>query len=73
MAQCDACGNDYARSFDVSAADGKRYTFDSFECAIHTLAPACANCGVKVIGHGVEQGAQIFCCHHCQEQAGAAS
>jgi hypothetical protein len=28
--------------------------FDSFECAIHMLAPVCPHCGCRVIGHGVE-------------------
>ena len=38
MAKCDGCGNDYDKSFQV-VARGKTHTFDSFECAIHTLAP----------------------------------
>ncbi len=44
MAKCDACGNDYDNSFQV-AARGKTHTFDSFECAIHTLAPTCVALG----------------------------
>ena len=51
MAKCDACGNDYDKSFQV-VARGKTYTFDSFECAIHALAPTCAHCGVRIIGTG---------------------
>src|SRR5947207_1223428 len=38
MAKCDVCGNDYDKSFELTAG-GKRYTFDSFECAIHKCAP----------------------------------
>jgi hypothetical protein len=38
MAKCDVCGNDYHLSFQVVAA-GSTHTFDSFECAIHMLAP----------------------------------
>ena len=38
MARCEVCGNDYYLSFEVVAA-GKTHTFDSFECAIHKLAP----------------------------------
>ena len=52
MAKCDACRNDYDKSFQV-VAQGKTYTFDSFECAIHVLAPTCAHCGVRIIGHGL--------------------
>ena len=69
MAKCDACGNDYDKSFQV-VAQGKTYTFDSFECAIHTLAPTCARCGVRIIGHGLETSDRMFCCDHCAEQAG---
>lgn len=69
MAKCDSCGNDYHRAFEVSAADGRTYTFDSFECAIHTLAPTCSSCGVRIIGHGMEQDGQMFCCNHCMEKA----
>ena len=32
MARCDCCGNDYDKAFVVEM-DGKRYTFDSFECS----------------------------------------
>ena len=32
------------------------------ECAIHRLAPTCAPCGCRVIGHGVEAGEAIYCC-----------
>jgi hypothetical protein len=70
MPQCEVCGNDYERAFDV-VMDGKRHTFDSFECAIHRLAPACAHCGCRVIGHGIERGDQIFCCASCARHEGA--
>ncbi len=66
MATCELCGNDYDKTFDVVMA-GTQHTFDSFECAIHALAPACAHCGCKVVGHGVEQAGTIFCCAHCAE------
>ena len=68
MAQCDCCGNDYHAAFVVEQ-DGRRHTFDSFECAIHHLAPTCATCGCRVIGHGTERDDRVYCCGHC---AGAA-
>jgi len=71
MAKCDVCGNDYDKAFTVRM-DGQTHTFDSFECAIHALAPACSHCGCKVIGHGVEQDGVIFCCASCAEHAGVA-
>ncbi len=70
MAKCDVCGNDYDKSFQIISA-GKTRTFDSFECAIHMLAPTCPHCDCKVIGHGVEAGGQIYCCVHCAEESGA--
>jgi len=71
MARCEVCGNEYDKAFTVTPAWGKARTFDSFECAIHALAPACAHCGCKVVGHGVEQGDKIYCCAHCAKHAGA--
>jgi hypothetical protein len=64
MAICETCGNDYNHTIEVTK-DGKSHIYDSFECAIHALAPACAHCGVRVIGHGVDRGETIFCCDHC--------
>jgi len=69
MAVCEHCGNEYHRTFEV-VMDGTRHTFDSFECAINALAPSCAHCGCKVIGHGVESGNTIFCCAHCARALG---
>lgn len=70
MARCERCGNDYDKSFEV-VMNGQRHSFDSFECAIHVLAPKCAHCGVSIIGHGAEQNGMFFCCAHCASQAGA--
>ncbi len=65
MAVCDTCGNDYDKAFQVTKA-GKTMTFDSFECAISAMAPRCAHCQCRVIGHGVEAGdGEIFCCASC--------
>jgi|GEM_PF-714874 hypothetical protein len=38
MAVCEHCGNEYDKSFQVIRG-GKTHNFDSFECAIHALAP----------------------------------
>lgn len=67
MAICDTCGNDYDKAFQVTKA-GKTMTFDSFECAIAAMAPRCAHCDCRVIGHGVEAAGQIYCCAHCAGQ-----
>ena len=71
MAMCEVCGNDYDKAFTVSM-DGEEHTFDSFECAIHALAPRCAHCGCTVIGHGVEQEGTVFCCAQCAQHEGVA-
>ena len=70
MGQCAHCGNEYDKSFDVELLGGDRYTFDSFECAIHALAPTCATCGCRIIGHGLEAEERFYCCDHCAEKAG---
>ena len=72
MARCDVCGNDYDKAFQVMVA-GATHTFDSFECAVHRLAPVCEHCGCKVIGHGVEAGEQFFCCASCARHVGVTS
>ncbi len=69
MARCHSCGNDYERTFEVMKA-GRSYTFDCFECAIHVLAPECAHCGVKILGHGVQANQEMFCCAHCARHSG---
>ncbi len=69
MAKCEVCGNDYDKAFTVTMG-GQSRTFDSFECAIHALAPSCAHCRCKVVGHGVEEGGTIYCCAHCAKQSG---
>lgn len=69
MARCEVCGNDYYLAFRVVTA-GAEHTFDCFECAIHKLAPICAHCGVKVIGHGIEVPGNFYCCANCARQAG---
>jgi hypothetical protein len=69
MARCETCGNDYDKAFQVSM-NGTTHTFDSFECAIHALAPTCENCGIRIVGHGLEKDGTFFCCEHCAEVVG---
>ena len=70
MKPCDTCGNSYDKAFEVTTADGTSHTFDSFECAIHLLAPSCAHCGCRVVGHGIEANGAYFCCAHCSKKEG---
>jgi hypothetical protein len=68
--KCEVCGNDYDKAFIVTL-QGEQHTFDSFECAIHALAPTCEHCGCHIVGHGVEQDGLMYCCAHCAHASGA--
>ncbi len=70
MAQCELCGNEYDKTFEV-VMGGKTHVFDSFECAIAALAPTCQHCGCRIIGHGVEVNGVFYCCANCATKAGA--
>ncbi len=69
MATCEVCGNTYDKSFELIQG-GKKHVFDSFECAIHAVAPVCDHCGCKIVGHGMEAGGRFFCCASCAKHSG---
>lgn len=69
MKRCEVCENTYDKTFDV-VMDGQTHVFDSFECAIQALAPLCAHCGCRIIGHGNESQGMFFCCAHCARASG---
>jgi hypothetical protein len=71
MAHCETCGNDYDRTITVTRA-GVSHTYDSFECAIHALAPICERRGIRILGHGVETSDHIYCSANCARGAGTA-
>ena len=66
---CELCGNEYDKAFEVHMA-GKTHVFDSFECAISSLAPHCTACDCRIIGHGMEKDGKLFCCAHCAASKG---
>ncbi|MCW5892411.1 MAG: SRPBCC family protein [bacterium] len=68
-ARCMTCGNTYEDAFTVTLG-GRSYVFDSFECALHRLAPSCAHCGCRILGHGVSADGALFCCAHCARRSG---
>jgi hypothetical protein len=70
MAECEVCGNDYWLSSEIHTVGGQVHVFDSFECAVHKLAPICEHCQCQVLGHGVEVDGRIFCCAHCARNSG---
>ncbi len=67
--KCDVCGNNYDKTFQVIIA-GKTMTFDAFECAIQALAPECAHCQCRIVGHGLEADGKMYCCAHCARHSG---
>jgi hypothetical protein len=69
MPRCETCGNDYDKAFEVVQGH-ERHVFDSFECAIQAMAPACVHCGCRIIGHGIESDGEMFCCAHCAKHSG---
>ena len=69
MGTCSQCGNNYDKTFEITM-DGKSHVLDSFEYAIAALAPTCPHCGVRIVGHGVEQDGSIFCCANCAKLEG---
>lgn len=69
MDTCEVCGNEYDKTMTIEVAGGT-HVFDSFECAIHALAPRCAHCSCRIIGHGVESGGSMYCCAHCAGSEG---
>src|SRR5262245_21808324 len=62
--KCDVCGNDYDKAFQIIRG-GETGTFDSFECAVHAMAPKCKHCGCMIIGHGLEARGAMYCCANC--------
>ncbi|MFI4985492.1 MAG: hypothetical protein ACHP93_04145 [Solirubrobacterales bacterium] len=71
MGICEVCGNEYDKTMDIIVGNGT-HTFDSFECAIHALAPSCGHCGCRIVGHGVESNEVVYCGAYCAHQAGVA-
>ncbi len=69
MPECEVCGNDYDKAMQITRS-GDTHVFDSFECAIHALAPTCSHCGCRIVGHGIEAGGETYCCAHCAAAGG---
>lgn len=70
MSRCIVCGANSDRIFTLTTRDGEHYTFDCFECAIDRMAPRCAYCGLRIIGHGISSSGSFFCSPHCAQFLG---
>nr|WP_139005492.1 hypothetical protein [Arthrobacter crystallopoietes] len=69
MSHCAGCGSTAGRFFAITVNNQTR-AFDSFECAIHVMAPNCSRCGCRILGHPVEAYPKVYCCSHCAGEAG---
>lgn len=69
MATCEVCGNEYDKTLEISR-NGESHIFDSFECAIHAMAPTCDHCSCRIVGHGIEANGSMYCCAHCATASG---
>jgi hypothetical protein len=71
-ATCAFCGNEYDKAFKLEH-EGKTYFFDCFECAISMLAPRCATCNGRILGHGLEADGSFYCSAHCARKMGVSA
>ncbi|QDQ73145.1 hypothetical protein FNZ56_04280 [Pseudoluteimonas lycopersici] len=69
MGTCAVCGNSYDKTFVIRMA-GIETEFDSFECAIHKLAPRCGHCACAIVGHGIGSDEKVYCCASCARMSG---
>jgi hypothetical protein len=69
MKRCEVCHNEYDKIMEIKK-NGESHYFDSFECAIHMLAPKCNHCQCSIIGHGLEKQEKFYCCKSCANKEG---
>ncbi len=69
MGRCIVCDNEYDKTFTIRMGETEG-EYDSFECAIHDLAPTCRHCGCRILGHGIESAGTMYCCANCARHAG---
>ncbi len=67
MGKCETCGSQNSDLFEI-VKDGVTRTFDSFECAIQSMATKCYNCGCLITRRPHFTGDKAYCCNACQKQ-----
>jgi hypothetical protein len=60
--------NDYDKAFQVSMK--ARPIPSTASSARSTRWLCCENCGIRIVGHGLEKDGTFFCCDHCAEVRG---
>lgn len=68
MSKCDQCGGQSSNLFEV-VQNGESRKFDSFDCAIQSMAASCDNCGCLITGKQHSLRDEIFCCQSCLQQS----
>lgn len=68
MSKCEQCGEQNENLFEV-VKDGQSRKFDSFDCAIQSMAEKCSNCGCLITGKSHRHGDAGFCCQVCVTQS----
>jgi hypothetical protein len=63
---CEVCGKSQEHYLEVHLG-GDKHVFDSFECAIRGLIPACPLCGTPLPGPGVQVGDLLYCSYACAD------
>ena len=69
MQQCGTCGNQYDKTLQITLGN-EEHTFDSCASAIQALAPTCAHCSCRILGHGTEAEGEFYCCARCASRSG---
>lgn len=68
MSKCETCGSQGSNLFEV-VKDGVARKFDSFECAIESMAIPCKNCGCLITGRQFVADGNSYCCDVCRQHA----
>ncbi len=64
--RCEVCGQEAGGGVRV-VAGGLTHVFDSFQCAIHRLAPECDHCGCRILGRIFTSSGRPFCSEGCAQ------
>jgi len=66
MTVCMTCGTDSDDAFTVTW-EGRTAAFDCIECLATMVAPICAHCGCRILGHSLVVDGGRYCCPHCAQ------
>ncbi len=64
LPRCELCGNECEKPLEVRR-EGVTHVYDCLECAVHSLAPVCGQCGCRIMRRPVEIEDRVFCSANC--------